>query len=76
VAVKDVVDVVDEAIQEYSPRETGYIDYRIGKTSVCYRGGEHYRCGTCQWPDNFQTPDHKGCAHIQRIVRYREGHGA
>lgn len=69
---EDVEDLADDAIQEYPPRESGYIDFRIGKTSVCYRGGEHYRCGTCQWPENFQTPEHKGCIHIRRVQKFRE----
>jgi hypothetical protein len=67
-------EIGDEEIQQYPPRESGYIDYRIGKTSVCWRGGEYFICGTCQWPDNYQTPEKKGCAHIKRIVRYREEH--
>lgn len=66
----------DEHIQEYPPRErSGIIDYRIGKISVSYRGGENYRCGTCEWPDNYRTAEkQKCCARIKRIVQYREDH--
>lgn len=65
---------LDEMIQEYPPRErSGYVDYRIGEISVTWRGGGDYRCGTCSWPDNYVNPDkRKGCAHIKRIIKYRE----
>jgi len=64
----------DEMVRVYPPRQSGYIDYGIGKISVCWRGGGTYLCGTCQGNDRYQTPEHKGCAHIQRIVRYRAEH--
>jgi hypothetical protein len=70
-------EIADEEIREYPPREQSrYVDYKLGKISVCYRGGDQYLCGTCSWPDNYATADHKGCAHIARIVKYREEHAA
>ena len=72
----EVRDVPDSMIREYPPREvSGYIDYAIGRVSVSWRGGVAYLCGTCQGIDRFQNADHpRGCAHIKRIIRYREEH--
>lgn len=65
----------DDMIREFPPRESGVVDYLIGnKISVTWRGGERYLCGTCQGTNRYQTADHKGCVHIQRIVRYRAEH--
>lgn len=72
-ASQEIASAPDDAIREYPPREvSGYIDYAIGKVSVCYRGGDSYLCGTCQGIDRFQNAEHRGCAHIRRIVKYRE----
>lgn len=64
----------DEMIRELGVREgSGIVDYAIGrKVSVSYRGGGKYLCHTCKYPENYQRHDHKGCAHIQRIQRFRE----
>lgn len=71
----EIAAAADEMIREYPAREeSGYIDYAIGRVSVCYRGGNSYLCGTCQGNDRWQNAEHKGCAHIQRIVKYREEH--
>ena len=65
----------DDAIYEYPPRESGKIDFRMGKNvSVTFRGGDSYICNTCSWPDNYAKGEHKGCAHILRLIRYREEH--
>jgi hypothetical protein len=70
----EVASSSDAMIREYPPREkTGYIDYGIGRISVTWRLGDMYMCGTCQGTDRWQSGEHKGCAHIQRIVRFREG---
>lgn len=76
-ASSEVAATTDIAIQEYPPREvSGFVDYRMGKISVSWRGGEHYLCGTCPWPDNYANPDKKGCAHIARIIKFRAEHAA
>jgi hypothetical protein len=64
----------DEMIREYPARDSGVIDYAIGKVSVTWRGGESYLCGSCQGNDRWQNAEHKGCAHIARIVKYRAEH--
>jgi hypothetical protein len=72
----EVRDTPDEMIRVYE-RESGIVDYMIGnRVSVSWRGGESYLCGTCQGNDRWQNADHKGCAHIERIVRYRAEHPA
>ncbi|MDP9203469.1 MAG: hypothetical protein M3P26_16300 [Gemmatimonadota bacterium] len=71
----EVAAASDDMIRVYPPREgSGYIDYAIGKGSVLWRGGDSYLCGTCQGNDRWANAEHKGCAHIARIVKYREEH--
>lgn len=72
----EVAAIGDEKIQEYPPRErSGYVDFRMDKVSVCYMGKGRYRCGTCEFPDNYTTPEkEKCCAHISRVIQYREDH--
>lgn len=62
----------DETIREYPPRASGGIDYALGHVTVSYRAGGSYLCGSCSYPANFQNAEHKGCAHIARIVKFRE----
>ena len=73
-ASQEIAAASDEMIREYAPRESGYIDYAIGKVSVTWRGGDFYLCNTCQGPDRWQSREHRGCPHIKRIVKYREEH--
>lgn len=45
--------------------------YRLGKKiTVKYRGRGWWLCLTCSSQDRWQSPGHKGCAHIERVERW------
>ena len=71
----EVRDTPDEMIRILATRENGIVHYGIGeKITVTWRGGDRYLCHTCSGNDRWSSADHKGCAHIQRIIKYREEH--
>ena len=69
----EVRDTPDEMIRIIATRENGIVHYAIGRdNTVTWRGGERYLCHTCGGNDRWSSSEHKGCAHIARIIRYRE----
>lgn len=60
----------DSSIQEYAPRPSGVVDYRIGNVSVSFRGGR--RNGRRQYLCHTHVTNN--CPHTKRIQRYREEH--
>jgi len=45
--------------------------YRLGqKITVRYSGRGFWLCLTCTSQDRWQSPDHKGCVHIERVERW------
>ena len=67
----------DEMIRILASREDGIVHYAIGtESTVTWRGADRYLCHTCSGHDRWATAEHKGCEHIQRIIRYREEHPA
>lgn len=51
------------------------IYYRLGqKITVRGGSGDHWLCLTCTGHDRYETADHKGCAHIQRVKLWAADH--
>lgn len=69
-----VVKSDDEMIQVVAETTLG-IYYQIGK-KITVRGGsgDHWLCLTCTGPDRYETGEHKGCVHIQRVKKWAADH--
>jgi hypothetical protein len=64
----------DEMIERVADNALG-IYYRIGqKITVRGGSGDHWLCLTCTGPDRYETSEHEGCVHIQRVKRWASDH--
>jgi ferredoxin len=63
----------DELIELTTTSDLGTYYMMMKKTTVRH-SGPHWLCLTCTDSTRYETADHKGCVHIQRLKKYVADH--